>query len=240
MKVYTFGCSYTYGYKDYDYNVTSWVEQLAKQFPEVEFEDYSFPGTCIEYSLFLLDNVIKQKRPEDKIVFQFTPPYRYTTWTNSDIFYDGNNRYKKISNYSKYKPEITDHLERYVCNDWLLHENDPTFSNLDKRFFKLYYTKINQNKELSTYYAITEYVKQHADYAFFQKDYYYHNNFKTVTTVRHYDFSPCVQVDLDSKLYNSYTWDVAQHFNEDGCKYVANNVAKNLELINTDRMEESQ
>lgn len=239
MKVYTFGCSFTYGCKNHDYNVTSWVEQLAKQFPEVEFEDYSFPGTCVEYSLFWFNKIIKQKQAQDKIVFQFTSPYRYTTWTDSNIFYNEDSRHNKLSNYSKYKPEIKDRLERYVCNDWLMHENDKSNNNLDKRFFKLYYTKLNLHKELSSYYTITEYVKQHTDYAFFQQDY---NLSYKEAFIRQagLDFTPCIQTDLGSKLFNSYKWDHANHFNEDGCNYVADKVAKNLELINTDRMEKLQ
>lgn len=230
MKIYTFGCSWTYGCKGEEELCTapSWVEELAKKYPDIEFEDYSYPGTCIEYSLFLMNQVLNKKSTDDKIVFQFTMPYRYTTWRDSGVFLDEENRYNKLTNYSKFVDNMYDHLERHICN---IQSMNSSFGKLDLVFHNKYYAKLNEKKELSSYYAITEYVKQKADFVFFHRDY---NKFISATgrtlTLSDYDFSPSIEAILGNKLFQSYAWDISKHFNKEGCKHVADIVATNIGL----------
>jgi hypothetical protein len=233
MTIYTFGCSWTYGVKG-NYHTTendtiSWPEELAEQFPDIVVEDYSYPGTCIEYSLFLFNHILKKKTPDDKVVFQFTMPYRYTTWTDSNKLLGNDYRYNKLSNYSKFEKSLYSHIERYVGNN-VFHQNQ---GKLDKVFHNKYYIKLNERKELASYYAITEYVKQHADFAFFHKDYNkYVSAIGKTLTLNDYKFYPSVENMLGDKLFQSYSWDISKHFNQEGCKHVADIVATKIGLKN--------
>lgn len=242
MKIYTFGCSWTYGTKavfrdgiDVSvHDVASWVEELAKKYPDIEFEDYSYPGTCIEYSLFLMNQVLNKKSTDDKIVFQFTVPFRYTTWRDSGVFLDEENRYNKLTNYSKFVGAFSKNLEMYTSN---MSNGKLEFRRKNMQlcpiFHKLYYSKINIKKELSSYYAITEYVKQKADFAFFHVDY----NKRLEQTgskliLNEYEFYPSVEEILGNKLFQTYSHDHGNHFDINGCKHVADIVATNTGLNN--------
>ena len=229
MKVYTFGCSWTYGSKDENYEVVSWVEELAKMFPDIEFVDYAYPGTCIEYSTFLLNNILKEKAVEDKIVFQFTLPYRYTTWTDSNVLLSNDYRYAKTENYTKFKLDLRERIERYM-GAWS-HMPEEKTDRFDMEFYKRYYLRFNEKKELSSYYAISEYVKQKADYSFFHVDY---NMMASGVGKKHTDnmfvFEPSIQATLGQKQFIKYAWDMSKHFNNEGCKHVAKIVATQLGL----------
>ena len=240
MKIYTFGCSWTYGTKavfsngieNAVHDVVSWVEELANMYPGIEFEDYSYPGTCIEYSLYLMNQVLNKKSDDDKLVFQFTVPFRYTTWSDSGVFLNKENRYNKLPNYSKFVNTFGNDLEIYTSN---MSMGRMEFRREDKQlcpiFHKTYYSKLNIKKELASYYAITEYVKQKADFAFFYVDY----NKRLEQTgskliLNEYEFYPSVEGILEHKLFQKYSHDYGNHFNVDGCKHIADIVATDIGL----------
>ena len=221
MKIYTFGCSFTYGCEGSDYTATSWVEKLAQKYPDIEFEDYSYPGTCIEYSLYLYERVAENISPEDITVFQFTIPFRYTTWTNSNIFNYVENRHKKMPNYSKFVPEFKNNLERYIGNlrKWHFHDDKEL---LDEVFHKKYYTKFNEGKELATYNAIANYIRNKVTFTFFH-DAPGDERIDTTNSV-------VIQDVLGTPQFNTFTWDVGRHFNHEGCDTVANVVENGIGL----------
>ena len=162
----------------------------------------------------------KNISPEDKTVFQFTHPFRYTVWKDSDVFELEQYRYKKMPNYEKYKEDFIHTVERFVGNNVALHQKD----GLDEEFIHSYYKKFNMNKEAATYDAIVEYVKNRADYSFFQ-----------VSTQENIEITDIdnVQDILGSSQYKRYCWDYV-HFGDAGCEFVADVVEKRLGLTNNE------
>jgi hypothetical protein len=221
MTVYTFGCSFTYGCEGSDYNATSWVEKLAQRYPDIEFEDFAYPGTCIEYSLYHYERVAKRLQPEDITVFQFTIPFRYTTWTNSAVFDDPQNRHKKSSNYTKFVPDFNINLERYIGNlrNWQYHDNQEL---LDKEFHTKYYTKFNEGKEMATYNAIANYLRSKTTFTFFHCE----------PPAGVDDKDSVVIQNILGKQFKKYTWDWGRHFGDEGCNFVADIVEENIGLKN--------
>ena len=218
MKVYTFGCSFTHGCKGSDYTAISWVEKLAERYPDIEFEDFSYPGTCIEYSLFLYEKVAKNLNPEDKIVFQFTIPFRYTTWLKSGVFDDLLNRQRKLPNYTKFVPDFRVNLERYIGNlrQWHCHDNQEL---LDKDFHTKYYTKFNEGKEMASYNAIANYVRSKTTFTLFHS---------TPPEGVDDQGSVVIQDVLGNPQFNKYACDTGRHFNDEGCNVVADIVEKGI------------
>ena len=220
MVVYTFGCSFTYGCEGSDYTATSWVEKIAERYPDIEFIDYSYPGTCIEYSLYLYEKIAKKINPEDITVFQFTIPFRYTTWTNSKVFDNEKNRHKKLPNYTKFTPDFNNNLERYIGNlqMWHFHDDQQT---LDEVFHKKYYTKFNEGKEMASYNAIVNYIRSKVTFTFF------HDTPSDRVDDRN---SVTIQNTLGKPKFNKLIWDFGRHFNDEGCNIVADIVEENIGL----------
>ena len=223
MKIYTFGCSFTYGLKFTNYNATSWVEKLAERYPEIEFEDYSFPGTDLDYSLYMFEKIIPRILPEDKVIFQATIPYRYTTWEDSSMFDNEDYRYKKLSNYTKFTAGMKNNLETYQSSKYQQWADIMEQQNLDRQFFEGYYRKINLDKELSVFNATIKYVARKSDFVFFhtkpasdvQDD-----NGNTITSI----------ANTLGKDFKKYIWDWGQHFNDEGCDFIADIVEERIGL----------
>ena len=225
MKIYTFGCSFTYGLKYANHNVTSWVEKLVERYPEIEFEDYSFPGTDLNYSLYLFEKIMPCVLPEDKVIFQFTIPFRYTTWEDSSMFDNEDYRYKKLPNYTKFSAIMKDDLETYQSSRYQQIDTMKLPENLDRQFFESYYRKINLDKELSSFNSNVKYVAGKSNFTFFhaspvvdvQDD-----NGNTITSI----------AGILGKDFKKYIWDHGQHYNDEGCNFIADIIQERIGLVN--------
>jgi|AACY02.1.fsa_nt_gi hypothetical protein len=214
MKIYTFGCSWTYGCKGWNYNVASWVEKLAEKYPNNEVIDFSYPGTSLECSLFHFEKVLKEKEEKDKTVFQFTTPFRYTAWPD-EVFNSPKLRYKKTKNYTKFIPELKDKIDRYHPSA----DNAGNGINKDMKFHKIFYRKHNKELELSKFDALATYIHSKSDYAFFQR-----RDYPVATHV------PAINTIIGEDAYQSYVWDQGQHFDDAGCDWQASYIAKEIGL----------
>lgn len=214
MTIYTFGCSFTYGCKGWDYGVTSWVEELAQLHPNYKFEDYSYPGTSLDFSLFHFQRIYETRGSGDKFIFQITTPFRYTAWQDH-MFLRSKYRMKKLKNYSKFIPDLKSDIIRYHPSS----ANQGNNINVDMKFHKMYYRQHNKELELVRNEAVIGYVYDRADFTFFQRSDY--------PVGRHV---PAINTLLGEDEYQKYVWDQGQHFNEEGCKWQAKYISEQLGL----------
>ena len=212
--IYTFGCSFTYGCKGWDYTVTSWVEELAKKYPNIDFDDYSYPGSSLEFSLYHFDRLYKARSPESKFIFQITTPFRYTAWQDH-MFSKRTYRHSKLNNYTKFIPELNQDIKIYHPSS----ANQGNHINKDMRFHKMYYKHQNKELEFAKQEAIVNYISDRADYIFFQRSDY--------PVAPHI---PAINTILGEDEYNKFVWDYGQHFNDEGCKWQAEYISEQLGL----------
>lgn len=214
MMIYTFGCSFTYGCKGWDYTVTSWVEELAKKYPHLNFDDYSYPGTSLEFSAYHFDRLYKTRSPNDKFIFQVTTPFRYTAWQDH-MFSKRKYRMAKLENYTKFVPDLNQDIKIYHPSS----ANQGNHINTDMKFHKMYYKHQNIELEFIKQESIIHYINDRADFTFLQRcDYPVARDVVAVNTV------------LSEDGYMNYTWDAGQHFNEEGCKWQADWISEQLGL----------
>lgn len=211
MQIYTFGCSFTHGDngKDglYSHNRgnVNWVRSLAKKFPQHNFFNNAVCGTSIEFSVAQLSVA-----PKDAFkIFQITVPWRKNFWKQEDL----QNYLIKNDNYTGYNRKVTDCVEQY-------HPNLNTNVIDTKRFHKQYYTKQNDFLEKTQYLAYHEYIKKNSNFVFYH---YYHPDITDETI-------PCIQNILGPELFAKYDIDGNFHFNQEGCDWIAEWIAKNLDL----------
>ncbi|MDA8842069.1 hypothetical protein N9N08_00155 [bacterium] len=224
VMIYTFGCSYTYGVKDLDIVAPSWPEQLAEMLPDQQIEDYSFPGTSLQYSIYNLNRLKRTAGPEDIFVFQITVPYRYTNWRD-ELLTKPRLRKKITPNYTKYDPILSEEpLGRYGPH-W--NVDIPLNLNPDERIFKSYYTYQNAELEMSTYYTLCEYVRSHTDYCFKWTKYSQQNSLPNTVSRK---LIPSIKHQLSPSKWNGFQADEQCHFNLTGSQWVAEWVAEQLNL----------
>jgi len=214
MTIYTFGCSFTYGCKGWDYSVTSWVEELAKMHTNIIFDDYSYPGTSLEFSAYHFDRLYKTRAPDDKFIFQITTPFRYTAWEDH-MFSKRKYRQSKLKNYTKFIPELNQDIKIYHPSS----ANQGNHINTNMKFHKMFYKQHNKELEFIKQEAIIGYIGERADYTFFQRSDY--------PVGRHI---PSINKILGESEYDKFVWDYGQHFNDEGCKWQAKYISRQLGL----------
>ena len=223
-KIYTFGCSYTYGAKIWDRRAreldntlptepitlednASWPAQLSLLMPDTEILDYSFLGTSLEYSIYQFNRIKQQITDRDLTIVCATSPYRYTHWADESL--NDVKRLRITGNYEKYSPDIRHKLIRYHPG-W---ERNKAKQQLDLGVYWTRYSLHNKELEATMYSSLLEYLNTHADLVFTHHDY----SFNTHNTLE----IPCVQHMLSKEQFNSYVHDEGLHFNSGGAKWVA-------------------
>ena len=209
MRVHTFGCSFTYGMKNNEWDTISWPERLAKDNPEIQVIDYSFPGTSIEYSLSQYDYYKDTIDTNDKVIFQITLPFRFTTFDNERIKH---NRYNKLQNYEKYKTSARDYFERYVPG---LDKDQ----NVDGKFHKYYYKKHLKIIEKPKFKALCAFINDNSDFCFASRS--YEDYFEGITIL---------EDEFGYEMYQKYMWDDAGHQNYLGSRTLSKYIIERLEL----------
>jgi len=213
MKVYCFGCSWTYGQKDDKPSEFNWVNSLAKKYPQYQFENYSLPGSSLLFSVAQLNWVLKWQRPGIRI-FQITHPFRYTSW---DQNYIDSNKVKNELGVLHYSQKALNSVERYFAS-W---RDDSVKEN--KQFFDLYYKKHTDEAEKTQFIALNEYVKNHSHFCFYQRRHGFISNPNI----------PCIHDILGDEKTKSFEHDGGFHFGEEGSEWVANWISNNIgEMFN--------
>ena len=208
MKVYCFGCSWTYGQKDDKPSEYNWVNSLAKKYPQHQFENYSLPGTSLLFSVAQLNWVLEWQKP-GIYIFQITHPFRYTSWEQE---YIDCNKEKNASNVLQYSQNALNNIERYFAT-WR-----PDSNKENKKFFNLYYKKQSNIAEKAQFLALNEYVRKHTHFSFYQR----RHGFVSDTQM------PCVQEVLGKEKCKLFEHDSGFHFGKKGCNWVANWISTNV------------
>ena len=224
--IYTFGCSHTYGVQHTRTDTTSWPEKLAELLPDHQVEDYSFPGTSLEYSIYQFNRLYSQRTLEDIFVFQATVPHRYTHWSDHSLN-DHSLRTHKTPNYSKYTPAVGKLLHRYGPGTQppVLDKGDNGALNPDDTYHKLRYLYHNNEQEFSNYYSLTNWLQSRTDLLFKWADYR-----DLLTDPDPTSHKPIQNIKdlLGTDRYHSYCGDESNHFNLQGSMWVAEWVHKQL------------
>ena len=224
-KIYTFGCSYTYGahilhQRDQSgptmqlEDNPSWPEQLSLLLPDTEIIDYSFIGTSLEYSIYQFNQIKSQLTDRDRTIVCATTPYRYSHWADGSLD-DPELRMQISPNYEKYSPDIRHNLIRYHPG-WDRAEGDtPGYKNknLDKGVYWHRFSQHNTELEAATHSSLLEYIKDTADLAFTHVKYQYHTE--------HTENIPCIENMLTEEQFKSFVHDDGKHFNLSGAEWVA-------------------
>ena len=203
MKINVFGCSWSHGCKGSEDFIgkVNWVKELAKKYPQHQFYNYSLTGSSIEFSLAQLARV-----KDGLNIFQITTPFRFFVWDQKVI----DRFFKKDENLFQYNTKAYKSIECYTLG------NKP-----NKYFHKMYFTKQNEEAEKSKFLICCDYIKRNTDFCFF------HNRFNNIT-----DFSiPCIKEELGEKSFKRYSWDKGDHFNEEGCQWVANWIDEKINIL---------
>ena len=225
--IYTFGCSLSYGANGTQTDTVSWPEKLAELLPDHTIEDFSFPGTSLEYSVFQLNRLLSQRTSEDIFVFQATCPYRYTHWLDNSLS-DVNLRYAKSHNYNKYSREAGKHIQRYGAGEAIILDQGASGTiNPDAGFKKLRYLYHNDELEFSNYYSLLELLRHRTDVLFKWTPYL--NMLKQQNLVSHKHIQS-VQESMPIEQYREFVADSSDHFGEAGSQWVAEWVLNQLKL----------
>lgn len=224
--IYTFGCSHTYGVEGTQTDTVSWPEKLAELLPEHTIEDYSFPGTSLEYSIYQFNRLHSQRTSEDIFIFQITVPHRYTHWPQNYLT-DNSLRYWKTPNYNKYHRQTGEQLYRYgpSTNPPLLDGGESGTLNPDPDMFKLRYLYHNDEQEYSNYFSMTNWLQSRTDVAFKWAD--YKDLIPVANPVSHKPIQS-IQSNLNPTQYQLFCSDESNHFGESGSQWVAEWIHKQL------------
>ena len=219
MTIYTYGCSWSYGVLNDQYDVMSWPEKLAEKLPNHNIEDYSLPGTDLQYSVYHLWNNLKSCDLSDIHIFQATAPWRFTYWPEKCFLQQGL-RTQKTENYSKFKPDVTKSLKRYFprTDDGATEQG---FVNPDLGFHKKLYHHTTLEQIDCQHQVEIMWANSVANLTFcwFVPRPQHH-------LLRHI---PIIDNVLGPKDFQSYVHDPGQHFNDVGCERVADWVIEQIQ-----------
>jgi len=233
MKIAVFGCSWSFGVPvDWHERTTSdrfknnipkedyvnWTRELGKFRKDFTIYNYSVPGTCIEFSLAMLERYLKNPTC-DITIFQATRPYRFTYWKENFIADDHlqayeDNVYQFGESLLDYVTIVNHHNDDLRVLDFINFKN----RNLENTFIKNYFKRVSNEMFENRYKTVVNYVKDNTD-IFFSHEH-------------HPEIETSIESVLGTEKFESFFADEGKHFGHTGAEWQAKWL---LDKINTYR-----
>jgi len=193
MDIGIFGCSFTE-----DLHPWNWPRYLSERHKDHTFWDYSAASSSLLWSIQQM-NEFKQRKPNSKIIFQITTPFRITNSLSNNIETKiTNNYYKCNREYESVTPGKGPHK--------LTQKMNKIFDDMVKNF-------PHEQRELE-YQICVDYVKRYSDFCYAHRGSYLLKN-QGVRVVQRW---------LGETKFAEYCQDYERsnfHFNETGTKWLA-------------------
>jgi hypothetical protein len=217
MKVATFGCSWTHGVGSVDDHY-SWSQSISKHY---EIDNYAVGGSSLSFQVYCFNEVLKHNN-YDKIVFQFTTPGRLTYFPHEYNVFDHHERYTK-----NYRMFNMDHgfyrtLNCITRGHSSLPKKDSFWTSKEKyNLMKAYYSTVPWEIYRTEYKALVEYIAPRVDLCFL-------HNEDTMGFKKYPVMHDEVRNTGGQELLDSFIADDGDHYNKQGCDWVADWVLERI------------
>lgn len=220
MRIATFGCSWTHGVGTVDKNY-SWPEAISETSKDLYVHNYALGGSSLSFQVFCLEEVLRHES-YDKIIFQFTVPGRLTYFEEDYDVLQWHRNY--TGNYSRfnYDEGMYKYVNCITMGSTALPSNDSFWTTKEKyNLMKSYYRTMPKEIYRTEYKAMVEYIENRVDLCFFHnEDILKFNKFAVLNEE--------VKQKGGQKLLDSFIADSGEHYNRQGCQWVADWVLEKI------------
>ena len=224
MKIATFGCSWTAGVANLDDHY-SWSQSISKHH---EVDNYAIGGSSLSFQVYCFNKVLKHEN-YDKVIFQFTTPGRLTYFPHGYDIFAHHKRYTK--NYSMFSMEDGSYrtLNCITKGHSSLPKRHAFWTSKEKyNLMKAYYSTVPWEIYATEYMALVEYIASRVDLCFFHNE----DPFKFSKDLDKSNSHPVMHNEVRKRsgqeLLDSFIADEGDHYNKQGCDWVADWVLENI------------
>lgn len=217
MKIATFGCSWTHGVPIIDDHY-SWSQSISKHH---QIDNYAIGGSSLSFQVYCFNEVLKHEN-YDKVIFQFTAPGRLTYFPHGYDVFIHHKRYTK--NYSMFDMEDGSYrtINCITIGSSSLPKKDSFWTSKEKyKLMKAYYSTVPWEIYRTEYRALVEYIAPRVDLCFL-------HNEDTMGFKKYPVMHDEVRKSGGQELLDSFIADEGDHYNKQGCNWVADWVLENI------------